>query len=55
MIIGRPTFLSESKPPSAFATLSNPISFKAFVASADLNPKAQNNTIFFISPIFFSC
>ena len=50
---GRPIFLSESKPPSAFATLSNPISFKAFVASADLNPKAQNKTIFFTSPIFF--
>ena len=50
---GSPAFLRESKPPFAFATLLNPISFKAFVARADLNPIAQNKTIFFISPIFF--
>ena len=50
----KPAFLSESKPPSAFATLSKPISFKAFVAKADLSPRAQNKTIFFIFPLFFS-
>ena len=48
-----PESFSEANPPEAFATFSNPISFNAFVARADLKPNAQNKTIFFLSPIFF--
>ena len=51
--IGNPIFFNESNPPFALATLSNPMSLSAFVANADLNPKAQNKTIFLSSPIFF--
>jgi hypothetical protein len=41
---GAPAFFQASKPPSMCATCGNPMSCSVFVASADLQPAAQNST-----------